>query len=96
VINLHRAYEARLGHTKPGKISGIVSPLGHRPKATALAAATCTEPACPMTWRGGTVQHNPHVYLVLWGPNWSTDPNQQVQIRACQNFADQHWTLPGQ
>ena len=70
VINLHRAYEARLGHVKPGKISGIVYPAGSSTKRVAKAAATCTEPACPVTWQGGLVQHTPHVYLLLWGPNW--------------------------
>jgi hypothetical protein len=74
VVNLHRAFEAQLGHTKVGKISGIAYAKGHRPKATANAAATCTEPACPVAWQGGTVQHTPHVYLLLWGPNWATDP----------------------
>ena len=45
VINLHRAYEARLGHVKPGKISGIVYPAGVKRARVANAAATCTEPA---------------------------------------------------
>ncbi len=86
VINLHRAYEARLGHVKPGKISGIVYPRGHRPKAAAKAAATCTEPNCPVTWQGGPEQHTPHVYLVFWGPNWQTDPNQEASATYLQNF----------
>ena len=71
VVNLHRAYAARLGHTKPGKISGIVYPRGHRPKAAQRATASCTEPNCPMTYGNGPVQHTPHVYLLLWGPKWS-------------------------
>src|SRR5262249_19911241 len=78
VINLHRAYEARLGHTRPGKISGIAYPLGHRPTAAARAAATCTEPACPIVYNNGPVQHSPHVYLLLWGPNWGSDPAQHA------------------
>src|SRR5262245_41845364 len=65
VINLHRAYQARLGHVRPGKISGIAYPLGHRPTAAARAAATCTEPACPIVYNNGPVQHSPHVYLLL-------------------------------
>jgi Putative Ig domain/Ricin-type beta-trefoil lectin domain len=72
VVNLHRAFEAQLRHTKVGKISGIAYARGHRPKAAAGAAASCTEPACPVTWQGGDVQHTPHVYLLLWGPNWET------------------------
>src|SRR5690242_8006198 len=73
VINLHRAFEARLGHAKRGKVLGIVHPAGVGHRRAANAAATCTEPACPMTWQGGLVQHTPHVYLLLWGPNWQTD-----------------------
>jgi hypothetical protein len=86
VINLHRAFEARLGHTKAGKISGVVYARGHRPRAAAGAAAACTEPACPVTWQGGPVQHTPHVYLLLWGPNWQTDSNQEASAAYLGNF----------
>jgi hypothetical protein len=86
VVNLHRAYEAQLGHTKVGKISGIVYAKGQRPKATANAAATCTEPACPVAWQGGTVQHTPHVYLLFWGPNWQTDTGQEASATYLENF----------
>jgi hypothetical protein len=86
VINLHRAYEARLGHTRPGKISGIVYPADVKHKRIANAAAACTEPACPMTWHGGAVQHTPHVYLLLWGPNWQTDPGHQASATYLENF----------
>jgi hypothetical protein len=75
VINLHRAYEAMLGHVKPGKIAGIAYARGKAPKpalANRANQTSCTEPACPVTYNGGPVQHNPHVYLLLWGPNWST------------------------
>ncbi|HEV3068727.1 MAG TPA: RICIN domain-containing protein [Streptosporangiaceae bacterium] len=100
VINLHRAFEARLGHTKAGKISGIVYARGHRPRAAASAAAACTEPACPVTWQGGLVQHTPHVYLLLWGPNWKTDPTQEASATYLENFfsglgngqADDNWS----
>jgi serine protease len=86
VVNLHRTYEAQLKHTKVGKISGIVYARGHQPKATASAAAACTEPACPVAWRGGTVQHTPHVYLLFWGPNWTSDPAQAASATYLQNF----------
>ena len=86
VINLHRAYEARLGHVKPGKITGIVYPAGVKHKRIANAAATCTEPACPMTWQGGLVQHTPHVYLLLWGPNWTTDSGHEASATYLENF----------
>ena len=100
MVNLHRAYEAQLRHTKVGKISGIVYAKGHRPKATANAAAACTEPACPVAWQGGTVQHTPHVYLLFWGPNWQTDPNQEASATYLENFfsglgngqADDNWS----
>jgi len=100
VVNLHQAYEAQLRHTKVGKISGIVYAKGHRPKATANAAAACTEPACPVAWQGGTVQHTPHVYLLFWGPNWQTDPNQEASATYLENFfsglgngqADDNWS----
>ena len=49
----------------------MVYARGHRPKAAANTAATCTEPNCPVTWQGGPEQHTPHVYLLLWGPNWT-------------------------
>ncbi len=86
VVNLHRAFEARLGHTKTGKIAGVVYARGHRPRAVAGAAAACTEPACPVVWDNGPVQHTPHVYLLFWGPNWQTDPAQEASAAYLQNF----------
>ena len=86
VINLHRGFEARLGHVKPGKMLGIVRPVEARPPRMANAAAACTEPACPMTWQGGDVQHTPHVYLLLWGPNWQSDPKQEASATYLQDF----------
>jgi hypothetical protein len=86
VVNLHRAFEAQLGHTKVGKISGIVYARGHRPKAAANTATTCTEPACPVAWHSGMVQHAPHVYLLFWGPNWKTDPGQEASATYLQSF----------
>jgi serine protease len=73
VVNLHRAYLAQLRHVRPGKIAGIVYARGHRPRVRPAAAATCTEPACPLLYNGGPEQITPAVYLVLWGPNWATD-----------------------
>jgi hypothetical protein len=87
VVNLQKAYETALGHTKPGKISGIVHPLGHRPKSAANAAATCTtEPACQLVYNNGPVQHTPQVYLVLWGPNWSKVSSQQASANYLESF----------
>ena len=72
VINLHRAFEAKLGHVKVGKPAGIVYALGKQPRAASRVQRSCTEPNCPLVYGGGPVQHSPHVYLLLWGPNWST------------------------
>ena len=33
--------------------------------------------------------------LCLTDPSGSSVNGTQVQIRTCQNFADQHWSLPG-
>jgi hypothetical protein len=100
VVNLHRAFEAQLRHTKVGKISGIAYARGHRPKAVAGAAASCTEPACPVTWDGGLVQQTPHVYLLFWGPNWQTVPAQEASATYLEDFfsglgdgqADDNWS----
>jgi Ricin-type beta-trefoil lectin domain/Putative Ig domain len=89
VVNLHRAYEANLGHVKPGKIAGIAYARGKAPKPARpnrVNQASCTEPACPVTYNGGPVQHNPHVYLLLWGPNWSTDPSQEASAQYLEYF----------
>ena len=44
----------------------------HRPAAAGRADIACSEPNCDVAYGGGPVQHSPHVYLVLWGPNWSS------------------------
>ena len=85
VINLHHAYLAHLGHTKAGKIAGIMYPRGKRPKA-AKTTTTCSEPNCPLVYNGGSVQHSPHVYLLLWGPNWSSDPSQAASASYMESF----------
>lgn len=85
VINLHRAFEARLGHTRPGKVGGIIYARGRHPRPSA-AASSCVEPNCALTYHGGSVQHTPHVYLLLWGPDWSTDPSQQAAASYLESF----------
>jgi hypothetical protein len=78
VVNLHQAFKRALPHVKHGKRAGIVIPVGRRVKARNLGAA-CTEPNCDLSYGGGPVQHSPHVYLLLWGPNWTnTDPEYSV------------------
>ena len=69
VVNLHAEFARLAGHVTRGPIAGVVPALGTR--ASAKAAAGCTEPGCPLAYHGGSVQHAPRVYLVLWG-NWSS------------------------
>jgi hypothetical protein len=85
VINLHEASKARLAHT------AAATPVGYfTPKPTANAPGRggngCAEPDCPLTYHEGPVQINPHVYLLLWGPNWLTDPNQEATASYLENF----------
>jgi Putative Ig domain/Ricin-type beta-trefoil lectin domain len=103
VINLHKAYEAWLGHAKLGKIAGEILPVGAKPPrgqvANGQAANDCVEPNCPVVYNGGSVQHSPHVYLLLWGPNWFTDPSQEATATYLENFyrglgvrSDDNWS----
>jgi ricin-type beta-trefoil lectin protein len=85
VINLHHAYLAHLGHTKAAKITGIMYARNKEPKAAKVTAA-CSEPNCPLVYNGGSVQHSPHVYLLLWGPNWSSDPSQAGSAAYLESF----------
>jgi hypothetical protein len=85
VINLHKAYEARLGSAALGKIAGKVPPFGTEP-LRGRGGNDCAEPSCAVQYNGGLVQHSPHVYLLLWGPNWSADPNQAAVANFLVNF----------
>lgn len=76
VINLHRAYEKALPHVKKHRLLGVIYARGRRPQAPAgglRGTSTCgSGTLCPLVYGGGPVQYNPHVYLLLWGPAWST------------------------
>jgi hypothetical protein len=85
VLNLHKAYEARLGHITQGSPTGIAYPLGKKP-ISGRGGNDCPEPYCPVQYHGGPVQHHPHVYLLLWGPNWSSDPNQAQSAIYLEHF----------
>jgi serine protease len=85
VINLHHAYLAHLGHTKAAKIAGIMYARGKKPKG-AKTTADCSEPNCPLIYNGGSVQHSPHLYLLLWGPNWGSDPSQAASAAYMESF----------
>jgi serine protease len=84
VVNLHHAYLAHLGHTKADKLA-IMYARGHQPKG-AKAATSCSEPNCPLIYNGGSVQHSPHVYLLLWGPNWGSDSSQAASAAYLERF----------
>ena len=96
VINLHKAFEARLRQatTAQGQIAGIVYPLGAGP-LRGRGGNDCAEPYCPVAYQGGAVQHDPHVYLLLWGPNWSADPNQEATASYLAGFYSGLGVAPG-
>ncbi|MHB1434235.1 MAG: Ig domain-containing protein, partial [Streptosporangiaceae bacterium] len=78
MINLHAAYQRAVPTARSGKPSGIVYPRGRRPRSAAPAANQCpsgtgTEPNCKLAYGGGEVQTSPQIYLLLWGPKWSTN-----------------------
>jgi Putative Ig domain/Ricin-type beta-trefoil lectin domain len=85
VINLHSAYEKALPHARAGKIAGIVYAKDKQPAIHKLGRS-CSEPNCPLLYNGGSVQHTPQVYLLLWGPNWSTDASQTASANYMQGF----------
>jgi hypothetical protein len=74
MINVRVAYLHALSHARAGRIAGVVPPRGEHLKAASAKAiqAGCTEPNCDLSYGGGAVQHSPHVYLLLWGPGWSS------------------------
>jgi hypothetical protein len=85
VINLHAGYEARLGHTTVGDPSGYEYAQG-MPPSLGRGGNECPEPYCPVSYDGGPVQLHPHVYLLLWGPNWQSDPNQENTAAYLEKF----------
>jgi serine protease len=77
VVNMHQRFERALttDHVVAGPRAGVIPVLGKRGAAAATgraasAAISCKEPNCAVAGHGGPVQHAPHVYLLLWGPNW--------------------------
>jgi hypothetical protein len=79
-LNLRSAVERASPSATIGPIAGVVPPRGAQARGaeargsvrSAQAATACVEPNCDVAYGGGPVQHSPHVYLVLWGPNWSS------------------------
>lgn len=84
-INLHAAYLAALKHAKSHK-KIILPPRGvHLPRKKGVLG--CTEPdSCDLVYHGGPVQHSVKLYLLLWGPNWGTDPSQSASASYLESF----------
>ena len=81
VISLHGAYQAARAHATARRVAGVVPPRGRRVSAGhARAADSCAEPDCDLTYGGGPVQHSPHVYLLLWGPDWTSSSTAYVDL----------------
>jgi Fibronectin type III domain len=69
-VKLHGRYLKFLPKEKHHPIKPISGP--HSQPGLAAAAASCAEPACPLLYQGGSVQGTPKVYLLFWGPLWSS------------------------
>ncbi len=78
VVNLHRAFDRALPLAGHGPIKYGMRPQGKRPARTANTASGCIEPNCPMSDQGGPVQQSPRIYLLLWGPDWSTSAAEEA------------------
>jgi hypothetical protein len=73
VINLHQPYLRALPRAHHGPIMDKMQPRGHRVHTKAVYGPdACVEPNCNLGYGGGSVQHAPRVYLLLWGPTWSS------------------------
>jgi serine protease len=94
VITLHGSYEKALAHVKTGKIAGVVYARGKQPRQQRNTAAGCSEPNCPLVYNGGSVQHNPKIYLLLWGPDWVT-ANETASYGYLRSFYLGLGTQPG-
>jgi serine protease len=96
VLYLRVPFQRDVPHAKARDIGGIVYTQrrnlvagGMRRAAAAGAAAgtaSCAEPDCLLTYGGGPVQHHPHVYLLLWGPAWASDPAQAAAATYLESF----------
>jgi hypothetical protein len=63
--------------------AAAASATARPPAATRGGAATgCAEPRCPVSFQGGAVQHQPRVYLLLWGPAWTVRSPAYVRLYA--------------
>lgn len=85
VVNLHKGDEARLRRSTQTYPVGVLYADGTQ-RIAGRGGNNCAEPHCSLDYNGGAVQHNPHVYLLLWGPNWSSDPNQEATASYLEKF----------
>lgn len=84
-INLHGAYSRDLRHARAHK-KAVLPSRNARP-LTAKATRSCTEPDhCNMLYNGGKVEHSVRLYLLLWGPNWASDPAQAASATYLRDF----------
>ena len=78
-ISLHQAYMRALPVVGHGPIGYGMRPKGAK-TSHVVNRAGCTEPNCAVTWHGGIVQKTPKVWVLLWGPNWSSAGADTVYI----------------
>jgi Ricin-type beta-trefoil lectin domain/Putative Ig domain len=85
IVHLHKAYSRDLQHVKLHK-KVILPPIGaHLPRVASKRA--CTEPDhCNLVYHGGQVEHSVKLYLLLWGPNWESDPSQSASASYLRSF----------
>jgi hypothetical protein len=40
----------------------------------------------PLIYHGGTVQYNPHLYVVFWGKSWNEEPNSALRKKVTELY----------
>ncbi len=64
--------------------SDALTAAGSRASAVHAATRRCEAgycPGVPLRYKGGEVQHNPVVHVILWGRNWSESPGAAVRTQ---------------
>ena len=84
---LHHVRVINLQHARRAALARGVT-LNPREFARPRAAGTsgCVEPDCNLTYGGGLIQNQPKVYLLFWGPDWSTAPEQVDAANHLEQF----------
>ena len=93
-IDYARGKQAKAAGAQPGAGRSLTATTGATAATAtgvtattrAAAATACTEPDCPVPYNGGAVQHDPRVYLLLWGPNWATNSSEEASAAYLQRF----------